>query len=436
MKDRTLLWVSALIVAQHLLFLAVFAPIVEPDSVSYIALGRQLAATFSFDSTVRLPGYPALLALFYRLFGQSQFPVIVFQHLLGIAVYLALLPLLPGKRAKVIFAGFTFCDLLYTSYQHAILPEAAFASLLCLAALEFHNYVKSRGKLHLLACGACIAAGLFMKPVLKLFPLFVAALLVLERRTVREKFSAACLFLALPLLTMGAWSLHNYYTKGAFALLPFESVHYVGRFVTHIEFPEGSLAREPFLKRMAADAPGTPIEVRRRLARDVIAEMKASGMTDAEINKQFAGVAKLSVLRHPFIFAKETFTEMFYFFFSAHNLYAKHSLGNYLPVSAREAIRDRQWGKLFLKVALSLHPLYWLFFLLSAWFIALNWRRVLSGEIPFLSFGWAAIFYITAISSMMNEGLARYRMPLQPFMIFMAALAVSDFLEKRAGGRP
>ena len=431
MKDRALLWASALIIAQHLFFIAVFSPVFEPDSVYYAELGRTLASTLSFDSTVRLPGYPAILALSYRFFGPGDLPVVIFQHLLGLTSFFVLLQLVPGRRPKLLFSAFVFCDLLYTSYQHAILPEAVFAFLLCMSGIEFHKYVKTRSWPRLLACGAYIAAGIFMKPVLKFFPALVLLLLALENRTLRQKLTAACLLLAIPLLAMGGWSLHNYRQKGVFALLPFESVHYVGRFVTHIEFPEGSLAREPFLRRIAAFPPGTPIEVRRRLARDVIAEMKAGGMKDADINKEFAGVTKLSVLRHPFIYAKETLTEMFYFFFSAHNLYAKHSLKDFLPVSVREAIRAGDWGKVFLKVALSLHPLYWLLFLLSIYFTALNWRQAVSGSAPLLSYAYAAIFYIASISCLVNEGLARYRLPLQPFMIFMAALALDRLLPGR-----
>ncbi|MBI4801359.1 MAG: glycosyltransferase family 39 protein [Elusimicrobia bacterium] len=431
-RDKTLLWLAAIIIAQHLLFLAFFPPILEPDSVSYISLGRQLADTFSFESGRRLPGYPALLALCYGLFGQSQMPVVIFQHLLGLAIYFMFLPLVPGRRAKIFFSSFVFCDILFTSYQHALLPETVFAFLLCAAGFEFRNYATTGKGLHLLLCGTLLAAGTFMKPVLKLFPFLILLLLLAGRRTTRQKLAASALFLCVPLLSVWAWSYNNYRHKGVFALLPFESVHYVGRFVTHLEFPEGSFARRAFLDKIAAFPPSMPIEAQRRLAASVIAELKQEkNLNDGEINAEFVRIAKLSMLRHPFIYAKETLIEAFYFFFSAHNLYAKYALKDRLLFSVKDGLRNRQYLSVLLKVGVSLHPLYWLMFLLAVYFTVCNWRAIISGSNPLLNYAYAAIFYITALSCLVNEGLSRYRMPLQPFMILMATLALERLFARK-----
>lgn len=432
MKDRTLFWLSAFIILQHLLFLAFFSPIYEPDSLFYAEIARNLAATGVFDAPTRLPGYPALLALSYRLFGPGDMPVVILQHLLGLALYFMFLPLLPGRRAKIFFALFVFFDLLFTSYQHAILPETVFAFLLCAAAVEFRKYADTRKSAHILACGALLAAGLFMKPVLKLFPYLVALLLLLERRPFRQKLASAALLLCIPLLSGWAWSYRNYARSGSFALLPFGSVHFAGRFVTHLEFPEGSFSRQAFLDKIASEPPGTPIEQRRRLVAPVAAELKKDGYTDEQINAEFSRITKLSILRHPFIYAKETLVEVFYFFFSAHNLYAKYALKDKLLFSVKDGLREGRYGAVLLKVGVSLHPLYWLMLLLAVYFTVNNGRAALSGGDPFLSFSYAAIFYITALSCMINEGLSRYRMPLQPFMILMAAQA----LERLLPGRP
>lgn len=433
MKDRTLFWLSAFIVLQHLLLLAFFSPIYEPDSLSYAAIARTLADTGVFDASTRLPGYPALLAFFYRLSGPGDMPVVVLQHLLGLALYFMFLPLLPGRRAKIFFALFVLFDLLFTSYQHALLPETIFAFLLCAAAVEFRKYADTRKGAHILACGALLAAGIFMKPVLKFFPFPIALLLLLERRPFRRKLASAALLLCIPLLSVWAWSCRNYVRSGSFALLPFDSVHFAGRFVTHLEFPEDSFSRRAFLDKIASEPPGTPIEQRRRLVAPVVAELKKDGKrTDAQINAEFSRIAKLSILRHPFIYAKETLIEAFYFFFSAHNLYAKHALKDKLLFSVKDGLREGRYGAVLLKVGVSLHPLYWLLLLLAVYFTVYNRRAVLSGGDPFLGFSYAAIFYITALSCMVNEGLSRYRMPLQPFMILMAAQA----LERLLPGRP
>lgn len=433
MKDKALFWLTALLIAQHLFFLAVFSPILEPDSVQYVELGRRLAGAFAFDSNTRLPGYPALLGLCYAVFGQSDLPVIILQHLLGLALYFMFLALVPGRKAKIFFSLFTFLDLMSASYQHTILPESVFAFLLCAAAFEFRNYADTRKGFHLLLCGALLAAGIFMKPVLKLFPFLAALPLLLECRPLRSKLGAAALLLCVPLLSVWGWSWRNQVRQGVFALLPFESVHYVGRFVTHLEFPEGSFARRAFLDQAAAQPPSMPIERKRRLAEAVIAELKKDGKyNDAQINAEFGKIAKLSILRHPFIFAKETAVEAFYFFFSAHNLYAKYGLKDKLIISVKDGLRSGQYGAVLLKAAVSLHPLYWLIFLLAVYFSVYSWRPILSGTDPFLSFTCLAIFYIAALSCLVNEGLSRYRMPLEPFMLLMAAQALEHLLARPA----
>lgn len=436
MKNSKLLFLVLLIAAQHLFFLLYFAPILEPDSGGYTALGRALAAGLGYDSTQRLPGYPAFLAVFYYLFGGSDLPAVIFQHLLGFAVYLAGLRLLPDSRQKIVFSVLFFCDLLYASYQHALLAEALFSFLLFMSALEFRNYGRTARPAHLLACGALVTAGIFVKPVLKLFPLVALGLLLAESRP--RFLKAAAVFLAVPLLGLGLWSWRNYVQRGAFALLPFESLHYAGRVMSHIEFPEPSLAKEVFLRNMGPDpVPMKPIERRGKIINATIAELRARGLSEAQINGEFKQIYKLSILRHPFVFARETATEGFYFFFSAHNLYAKHGLQGKLPFSVSEAFRKGDYAGVFMKLAVSLHPFYWLLFLLTALFAATRWREVLSGGASFEAYGLALIAYIGGVTCIANEGLANYRYPLQPFMLYFSALALAAWPRaKNPGGEP
>jgi hypothetical protein len=431
MKNKTLLFLVLLIAAQHLFFLLYFAPLLEPDSGGYAALGRALAAGLGYDSTQRLPGYPAFLAVFYYFFGGSNLPAVIFQHLLGFAVYLTGLRLLPESRQKTIFSVLFLCDLLYASYQHAILAEALFSFLLFLSAVEFGNYGRTAKPAHLLACGALVTAGIFVKPVLKLFPLVALGLLLLANRP--RFLKAAGVFLAVPLLGLGLWSWRNYVQRGAFALLPFESLHYAGRVLSHIEFPENSLSKEVFLRHMGpGPVPMKPIELRGKIINATIAELRAQGLSEEQINSEFKQVYKLSILRHPFVFAKETATEGFYFFFSAHNLYAKNALQGKLPFSVSEAFKKGDYAGLFMKVIVSLHPFYWLLFLLTVFFAASRWRDLLAGGASFEIYGLALIAYISGVTCVANEGLANYRYPLQPFMLYFSALALAAWLRAKS----
>lgn len=430
MKDRTLTILALLIIAQRLLFILFFPPVMEPDSALYANLGQLLSSGLGFDSAVRLPGYPAFLAVCYRLFGQTGLPVIILQHALAVGLFFIFRALLPDRRSKIIFSLLFLCDILYASYQHAILTESLFSFLLCISAIEFHNYTKT-GKLpHLLACGALVAAGIFTKPVLKFFPLIVLALLLADRKPLIKKAAAAAVFLLIPLLAINLWSWRNYVQHGKFSLLTFESLHYTGRLVNHIEFPENSLTKEIFLRNIG---PGwIPMNRKAAITFATINELRQKkGLTDAQINTEFQQIYVLSIVRHPFIYAKETATEVFYFFFSAHNLFAKHFLKWRLPYSVTEAFLKGDFTGLALKLAISMHPFYWLLFLLTAFFTVTRWRALLAVTDSFASYGLALIIYISGVTSMANEGLANYRCPIQPFMLFFSALVISAWLGQR-----
>ena len=164
----------------------------------------------------------------------------------------------------------------------------------------------------------------------------------------------------------------------------------------------------------------------------VIADLKKEkGLSDTEINTEFQKIYVLSILRHPFIYAKETGHELFNFFFSAHNLYAKYSLQGQLPYSVTEAFEKGDVAGIALKIAVSMHPFYWMLFLLTAFYTATRWREILTGDNGFTTYGLALIVYISGVTSMANEGLANYRCPVQPFMLFCSSLVIAAWLRNK-----
>lgn len=432
MRNKPLLAAFLLLAAQKLFFLLSFPPLLEPDSGSYIAAAVNALAGGGFGSGTRPPGYPAFLAAFYSLFGPGNLPVIIFQHALGLALWAVFAGMLKTLRERLIFSALYFLDLLYCSYQHVILADFLFSFAACLSAWAVWMYLRARSAAWLLACGAFVALGILVKPALKLFPLFILPLFLLERRPAGARLRAAALFLALPLLAMNLWSLRNYRAGGPYALVPQESYHYIGRVVNHLAFPENSASERFFLARLGGKQ--VPRDGKAAVSYDVAAGMKAAGIKEDAIYAEFAQVFRLSVLRHPLSYLKESSLELFYFFFSAHNLYAKNALGDRLPVSAEQGLRSGNPGGVLLKVALSMHPFYWGLFALLVWYAAANAGSLAASRDLFLLYAYGLITYIALVSSLANEGLARYRAAVQPLMLLIAAMALSDILRRRSGG--
>lgn len=431
MKNKQLLNFFLLLAAQQLAFLLFFPPLTEPDSFSFMGVAEQVLRTGSFSSETRLPGYPAFLSFFYLLFGQSNLPVIIFQHLLGLLLWFSFVKLLEAGRQRAFFSGLFFCDLLYNSYQHAVLSDFFFSFLICLSAWAARLYSRDGKLSRLLLCGLLVALGVLTKPVLKLFPYFILPAFFLCRQPLKRSLTAAAVFLAVPLLAINLWNFRNYRQTGHYALLPLESYHYIGRFFNHIEFPENSVSK----KYLLAARPSVHMITAQMadMAHTAENNMRADGIKTETLDAEFRQIARLSILRHPFIYLKESGTELFGFFFSAHNLYAKYALADKLPFSVAAAMRSRDYGAVILKLAVSMHPFYWLLFALLVWYTARNARRLASERDFFMLYLYGLLAYIALISSLVNEGLARYRCAIQPLILFIASLALAQLFPGRDG---
>lgn len=420
MKNSKLPAFFLLLAAQQLVFLLFFPPFLEPDSHGYISL-----ASGALSNDTRLPGYPLFLHAVYSVFGPGNLPVIVFQHLLGLLLWFIFARLLETDRQKTVFSALYFCDLLFNSYQHAILSDFLFSFFVCLSAWSAWLYARDRRRGWLFLCGLLVACGIMTKPALRLFPFFILPLFLADRQPFKRRLAAAAVFLAAPLLAVNLWSFRNYAARGYYALLPMESFHYIGRVVSYIEFPENSVTREYFIKALPARVTK---DLRSPAVYAAVGAMQAAGIKNEVMDAELRRVFRLSILRHPFRYLEESGIELFYFFFSAHNLYAKFGLADRLPASAEAGLRSGDIRGTLLKVLLSLHPFYWALFLLLAWFAAANARRLARERDFFLLYVYGLIAYTALVSSMANDGLARYRCAVQPLIVFIAALALSGLL--------
>ena len=424
-----------LLAAQQVIFLALFPPATEPDSAGYLNIAAQFLSSGSFPFEHRLPGYPAFLALLQFLFGPGFLPVVIVQHLLGLLVWFIFIKILETDRQKLVFSALYFCDLLYNSYQHAILADFFFSFLLCVSAWLAWLYRRDGNRVFLFLCGLLAGCAILTKPVLKLFPFFILPVFFLAgRRPFRSRLASAAVFLAAPLLLMNLWCYRNYRLEGSYSLLKMESYDYLGRAADFMEFPEHSVTAEFFRKRFSS-APLTR-DTKAAAVLGAIADMKAAGVDTSALDAEFKSIVRLSVARHPFLYLKESGVELFYFFFSAHNLYAKFALRDAIPLSVEKGLRSGNLKGALLKFAVSLHPLYWAIFLLFVYYSVFNAIGLVREGDLFSLYLYGLIAYIALVSSMTNEGLARYRCAIQPFLLFFATLALDRLFRPREGDRP
>jgi hypothetical protein len=184
-----------------------------PDSFTYLAPARNLLHGFGFTTadgieTLRTPGYPLLLAAF----GLHIVPVIVFQHLLNVAlavaIYLFVMRRL-GSRWIAIGAAVLFAiDTPTLHYANKILTETLFTALL-FAVFVLVVYAR---KLPL--AGLLTGALVLIRPVAIAYFVVVAISLALRRVRLRTITIYAALALVLPV----GWGMRNLHHTGIFTV--------------------------------------------------------------------------------------------------------------------------------------------------------------------------------------------------------------------------
>ncbi|MEA2337725.1 MAG: hypothetical protein QOE82_1732, partial [Thermoanaerobaculia bacterium] len=185
-----------------------------PDSFTYIAPARSFLHGLGFTNssamidTLRTPGYPLLLAMF----GLRVVPVIVFQHLLNVALAVAIYLLVMhrlGDRVVAIAAAILFAiDTPTLHYANKILTETLFTALLFVV---FALVVYAR-KLPL--AGVLTGVLVLIRPVAIAYFVVVALCLALRR----VPFRTIAIYVALALVLPIGWGLRNLHHTGVFTI--------------------------------------------------------------------------------------------------------------------------------------------------------------------------------------------------------------------------
>ena len=185
-----------------------------PDSFTYLAPARNLIRGLGFTNanglieTLRTPGYPLLLAAF----GSRIVPVIVLQHLLNVAIAVAIYLFVMrrlGERFVAIVAAILFAiDTPTLHYANKILTETLFTALLFVV---FALAVYAR-KLPL--AGVLTGVLVLIRPVAIAYFVVVALCLLLRRVRLRTIAIYAALALVLPI----GWGLRNLHHTGVFTI--------------------------------------------------------------------------------------------------------------------------------------------------------------------------------------------------------------------------
>jgi len=215
--------------------------LIEGDAEGYWLLAQQIVKGEDYAIhnppryALRMPGFPALLAIPVALFGPSLFAARLF--LAGIGTLACALTYLLGKRlfnerVGLIAAGLTAISPTFIVFSVEFLCETAFAVMVLWSLISGHRVFQllsearlPAGKilLHSHLTGLAIAAGVYQRPSWILAAPIVAGLLLLTARPGRRmaSLSAGVLIVVGMVLVLLPWGIRNQVVTGHFTLTTF-----------------------------------------------------------------------------------------------------------------------------------------------------------------------------------------------------------------------
>jgi len=205
------------------------------DQGGYQQLGAAMARSGEFTrfpespifipEVIRTPGYPAFVAVVYRLFGEHTLPVALAQAivfaLICLIVY-AIAGRIAGERAARVAAimAALFPPLPY--YGALVLTEVWTTFVLMAAMLVCIRAVQDGRTRDFVIAGALFSCTTLVRPAFILLPFGLAAampLLVSAQRN-RRRIGQWAAFAAVAALVMVPWFTYNYVYVGRFTLSP------------------------------------------------------------------------------------------------------------------------------------------------------------------------------------------------------------------------
>lgn len=226
-RKRFFILVTVLAIVFRLGFVF-FLPFVNDDDTAFYAeIAHNIVANHQyaqdggdapFPTLVRLPGYPALLALDFWIFGTGKYlPVLIFQLLCDVLACVLLADLarrILGDRAAMWTCAMAALCPFTANYAATALTECLEIFFTVLAFQQALVAVQSRNRRPWIFSGLATAAAILLRPdgglVLITLALLAAGLAWRDRTRLRELALGVVLMAAIALAPLVPWTIRNW----------------------------------------------------------------------------------------------------------------------------------------------------------------------------------------------------------------------------------
>ena len=350
-----------------------------PDSARYDRIASELLTGNGFSSASTAPLYPIFLSFIYRFFGHSFLMVRIIQSVIGSASILMIYLIARetfSEKAGLIAGSISAVYPFFIFFTGLLLTETLFIFLL-LCLIFFLRKMTIRLQWNYAVCTGIFAGlSILIKPVMLYFLLFALIIVMAVYRDRRKKLLInAILVLIITGSILMPWAWSNHKRTGEFIFLT----------------TSGGLTFYESNNPLADGGPGLEKIVRTE-------EME--NMNEIELDKHFKQQAILFIKNNPRRFIELAVIKLRRFWSPVPNAgsyrsmkYKLISIFSFCPV-----ILLAVWGMI-------------------AW--RKQWKYLLFLYLPVVFFG---------LLHMVMLGSVRYRIPVMPFMIVLAAGGISNLL--------
>ena len=211
------------------------APYTSHDSFGYDAIARNILENGSFSiypqdpqvkDPVRTPGYPFFLAAVYGIFPNTAFFVVLLQMALDIGIVILLFffgKALVNRTAGVIAALLYALNIHQILFATQILTELLFTTILLLALFSFLLFLKNgRGRI-LFSSALCFGIAIMIRPIALLLPVIPLVFLAKQKVALRLIMLFALIVIIFPI----SWTIRNSIVFKQFFFTKIQSVNLV-----------------------------------------------------------------------------------------------------------------------------------------------------------------------------------------------------------------
>lgn len=190
------------------------------DEVNYHRLALSISSSFAYPSTFRPPGYPALVALIYKVAGPHLLAVYILQALMLTTTFLFVhkIAVKITENEHVAALTLALCVVWFPFYGFVtqILTEILAGLLIAAMIWGMYAAVEKTTLPRCVIVGLLIGVGALTKPIILPFAPIMAAVVLLNRREWRRNAAPATVLCLTAALLVCPWTVRNYRVIHAF----------------------------------------------------------------------------------------------------------------------------------------------------------------------------------------------------------------------------